>query len=871
MRYALLLTATVLICLTALTARASQDGERLVTRLPNGLRVCIIKDTRFPLVATRLYVRTGSANEDLKQAGISHLLEHMVFKGTDHRPKGQISKAVEALGGYLNAAISFDKTWYITDMPAAHWRTGMDVVKEMAFQASLDAHELEAEKEVVISELERDQDSPGHRLFEALQTSALGKTPYGRPIIGFKETVRAITAEDLRAYVRRWYQPQNMLLLVAGDLDVHAVLEHAVTLFGDLTNTHEFPRPAAVDVQHSCDGPRVEVLRGPWNKVYLGMAFPAPALNDMRSVALDVLCYILGGDSASVLPLAYMYDKRLVDAIDMGNMSLTRGGLLYLTATLDAKNLREFWDSLTQRLAKVKAVDFKPEFLTRARFNLEDALDRSAETLVGLASWAGAVQFDLGGDQAEKNLRYTQRHVDWAQVQEAIDLWMHPDRMRVRVLVPEKAEVPDLEAILEKNWPAGASGVVAQEQAAQGQREMLDLGQGRTLILIPDTTVPYVAMKFMLPGGNALLKPQQQGLAELTARTLTEGCGQMDAPALGRYLADRAASLGANAGIQTFTISLSGPACFQADYLSLLGDVLRRARLEEKDVRREAEDVKASIRQRADNPTALLFSRLGSLLYPNGQAYGYDPLGNEDNLNAFTSKDVRAFWKQQLQYPWTLAVAGAFDREAVLAFAKSLPLPEKKELQLAPPVWGKERTLDLHVPGRNQAHVVQAFQAVPFTHPDAPAFSLLQAVLAGQSGLLFTRLRDEQGLGYVVTAMYHGMAEAGRMVFYIGTTPDKVEQARKGFAEIIAELASKPLPKEMLQAGANSLLGNYLRSRQSLASRAGEAATDRTLRLPPSFEKSLIDKAAQLTPEDIQAVVRKYLKQDKRYDLTMLP
>jgi Predicted Zn-dependent peptidases len=150
----------LLLALLAGAAQAAPGGERILTRLPNGLTVYIIKDSRFPLVATRLYVRTGSANEDAKQAGISHLLEHMVFKGTDHRPKGQVARDVEALGGYLNAATSFDKTWFMTDMPAAHWRMGMDVVKEMAFQASLDPKELESEKKVVISELERDQDSP---------------------------------------------------------------------------------------------------------------------------------------------------------------------------------------------------------------------------------------------------------------------------------------------------------------------------------------------------------------------------------------------------------------------------------------------------------------------------------------------------------------------------------------------------------------------------------------------------------------------------------------------------------------------------------------------------------------------------------------
>ena len=868
----ILLLLPLLLALLAGAASAAPGEQQVLTRLPNGLSVYIIKDTRFPLVATRLYVRTGSVNEDVKQAGISHLLEHMVFKGTDHRPKGQVARDVEALGGYLNAATSFDKTWFMTDMPAAHWRMGMDVVKEMAFQASLDPKELESEKEVVISELERDQDSPMSRLFESLQTSTLQNTVYGRPIIGFKETVRAVTADDLRAYVQRWYQPQNMLLLVAGDVDPQAVLQHAQELFGGLTNTNDVVAPPAVDLRKAPGGPRVEVVRGPWNKVYLGMAFPAPSLRDLRSVDLDVLSYLLGGDGTSLLSRKYEYEKQLVDGISVGNMSLDRAGMLYVTANMAPEKLEAFWQGMTTDLAKLKAADFKPEALKRARYNLEDSLDRSAETLNGLAAWLGTVQFELGGNQAEQNLRFTQRNVSQAQVQQAIDLWLDPGLVRVRVLAPENVKLPDLEAILQKNWPGAAAAKAAKQVAASaGQQEVVDLGQGRTVILIPDATVPYVAMDMMLPGGNALLQPEQQGLAELTASTIGDGCGKLDAQAVEKYFADRAASLSAKAGLQTFTVSVTGPARFNADYFAMLSDVLGKPRFEAKEIKREAENMKAAIRQRADRPTAYLFSRVNPFLFPGGQAYGYDSLGTEANLGKFTPKDVRGFWEKQLVQPWVLAVAGDFDREAVLAFARSLPTPDGKGFTLATPSWGDARSLDLHLPGRNQAHVLQVFKAVPYTNPDAPALMLLQSVLSGQSGLLFSQMRDEQGLGYTVTAFYRAMPQAGMMAFYIGTTPDRVAQAREGFAKIIADIKAKPLPEELLQAGANRLLGEYYRDKQSLDARAGVAATDAVLGLPRDFSKSLIDKAAKLTPADIQAVAQKYLDEKNLYNMTLLP
>lgn len=865
----------LLVALTGLLVDGTQAApaeQKVLTRLPNGLRVVIVRDSRFPLVATRLYVGAGSANEQAAQAGISHLLEHMVFKGTESRPRGEAARQVESLGGYLNAATSFDKTWYITDMPAAHWRIGMEIVKDMAFHPSLDPEELESEKKVVISELERGQDSPMNRLFESLQTSALQNTVYSRPIIGFRESVLSITAEDLRAYVRRWYQPQNMLLLVAGDIEPAAVLAHAQTLFGSLSNTADMPLPQPADMALAPGGSRVEVIRGPWNKAYLGLAFPAPDQRDLRSVDLDVLCYLLGGDDSSLLQRRYQYEKRLADTVDMGNMSLARGGIAYLTIQTDADKLEALWQGLTADFAALRSAEFSPEALHRARLNLEDSMDRSAETLNGLASWLGTVHFALGGEAALQNVRFGQQKAGMPEVRQAAEAWLDPERMRVRLLVPEDAAVPDLEGILQKNWPSSASADPKNANQAQaGKRETVDLGQGRILELLPDPTVPYLALELKMPGGNALLTKQEQGLAALVAGSLTSGSGDLDAQGVKRFFSDRAASLEAEAGLQTFTLSLSGPKRFSADYFSALSDIVQKPRFAPEDVRREAENLKASIGRRADRPTAFLFARLNGFLFPGGHPYGYDRLGSMENHDRFRAEDVRAFWEKQARQPWVLSVAGDFDRDEVLAFARSLPLPRDVAHKTVPPIWTREKKLDLHLPGRSQAHVLQVYRAVPPAHADAPAMLLLQAVLSGQSGPLFARLRDEQGLGYSVNALYRAFPEAGFLALYIGTTPDKVEAAQQGFAGVIADIAAKPLPPALLEAAINRLWGEYYRERQSLASRAEEAAVNAVLGRVQDFDRSLIEQAARVTPVQLQDAVRRYLVADNLYSLTLLP
>ncbi len=881
-RHALLILLLGILLLPQLAAAAPQaapanpstsGNDTMLVRLKNGLTVHIIRDSRFPLVCTRLFVGTGSANETAEQAGISHVLEHMVFKGTEKRPKGQVARDVESLGGYLNAATSFDKTWFITDMPAKHWKTGMDVVKDMAFHPSLDPAELEAEKDVIVSELKGGDDTPTRRLFEDLQVAGLAHTVYGRPIIGFEKTIRAVTADDLRAYIRTWYQPQNMMLLVAGDIDPKAVLAHAEELFGDLKNDTILPEPAPVQLEGAAGGPRVEVTYGPWNKVYLGIVLPAPALGDQRSIDLDVLAYALGGDGTSQFYRKYRYEKQLVDSISVGNMSLNRAGLFYMVAQLDADKVEPFWQEFTRDLAALDAGKITPDVIERARFNYEDGMDRASETLDGLTSWKATVQFELGGPQGEANVRHALAAVDSARLRQAQDLWLRPDQVRVRVLAPEKAKLPDLDAILQRNWPAPA--VERQKAAAAaekvGKREIVDLGQGRTVILQPDRTIPYVSLEILRPGGNALLKPADQGLAQLTAATLTDGCGTRDLDAMERFVAERAASLSASAGVQSFTVSLTGPARFNADYFALLGDLLHKPTFAEKDVRRQADTLKAALVRRQDNPMSFMGSKINGFLFPGGQPYGFDGLGTAENQDRFGPGDVQAFWKQQNAQPWILSVAGDFDREKVLAFARSLPVPTAPAVDVPQPTWGADKRLPLSLPGRQQAHLLLAFHAVPLDHPDAPALMLLESVLSGQSGLLFNKLRDEQGLGYTVTAFYRSLPEAGFMAFYIGTTPRNLDVARQGFSGIIKDIKTDLLPAELLAKGLNRMEGSYYRGRQSLGARADEAASERLLGQPQDFQKRLLEKAAKVTPEQLREVARKYLLVDKMYEVTLLP
>ncbi|SBV90428.1 Peptidase, M16 family [uncultured delta proteobacterium] len=857
-----------------------------LTYLPNGLAVAVKKDTRFPLASLRLYVHAGSAFETPDIAGISHQLEHMVFKGTESRPKGAIATDIEKAGGYLNAATSFDYTVYLTDMPSEHWKLGMDVLKDMAFHPSLEPEELESEKEVVLAELQRGEDSPSNRLFKRVQASVLKGTPYERPIIGYPETIRAYTVEKMRAYIKNLYQPQSMMLLVVGDVDPAAVLEEATKTFGDLANTAPVvPPKTMLPEEFPAGGPQVEIETTPWNKAHISVSFPGVAQMDARAPALDVFSQLLAGDTSAYLYKTYKYDKRLVDTISVSSYTFERTGLFTISATLDPDKLGVFWESLVKDLAALAHKKFPKQELDRAKLAVTDGLYRQKETVAGTASALGYFLFFGGGEDAEQTYLQQIDLADEAAIAKAASSVLRPERLSLSVLAPKmppqdaaRKKAPPREPdtawytkTLLAAWPMSKDGQSAAAKADTGpEREVIELGKGRTLILQPDASMPYAAVDLVLAGGDSLLQPDQQGLAALAAAVLTRGTKTMDAVALEAFKNDRAASLSAGSGRETFRISMDYPVRFAPDMWNLLHETLTSATLPEKEVERSKENQIAAVVSREDQPLGLAFRRIFPFLF-GPHLYGYQSQGDTKTVAAFKRSDVAAFWKRQARAPWVLSVCGTFDRDAVIAAAKKLPAPAGEAPAIAPPAWSADKDLTITLPERNQAHLFLVFPAAPVGSADEPGMDLLQNILAGQSGLLFRDLRDKQGLGYTVTAFQWQAPLAATLMFYIGTEPDKVAVAKEGFAKVIAELHANALPEEELTRGKNQMQGDYVRARQRMSARSAEAANLAILGRPLDAEKAVIDAAMRLTPEELQTLARKYLIMAKAYVVTVVP
>lgn len=847
-----------------------------ITKLPNGLTVLIKEDKRFPLVSLRLYVHAGSGYETDEDAGISHILEHMVFKGTEKRDRVGIAADVEATGGYLNAATSFDYTMYLTDMTGEHWNTGLDVLKDMAMHPTLDPKELEAEKNVIVSELKRNEDNPSSRVFMMYQKAAFEGTAYRNPIIGFEETIRGMTSERIRAYIDRYYQPQSMLLTICGNVDTEEALKEAVAQFGNLKNTH--PVELVEPVHLESKGFTVVQDSGPWKKVTLAVGLPAAPMLDASSAQLDVLADILGGDSASRLYRTYYYDKQLVDSIGVYNYGMERAGMFYIYATLDADKLLPFWETLVRDLAGLSHTTFSDEELNRAKLNLETAHFRSQETVAGLASSLSRFQFFDNGLQGEANYLRLVRDTDQKVLQGLIRENFRPENLCLSILLPNDAKLPaeaeDFPAwakkTLEAQWQPEKNAAQDSAKTGAAQPEIVDLGAGRKVILLHDDTLPFTSANLLFYGGDSLLAEKDQGLAAFTASLLTSGTKSLSATAMEEFQSDRASSLSAWSGKQSFGLSVYGPSRFTGDMFGLMHDVIAQPAMKEEEAARARKDQIAEITTAEEKAFGLVRRRMYPFLF-GSHPYGYLSQGEAARVAEFTAKDGIDFWKDQSAYPWVLSVCGDFDRDAVLSAAAKLPVPGKRSQEILPPQWNAVHDLDLELKERNQAHLFMAFPTVGMGHEDEAGLDLLQSVLDGQSGLLFRDLRDVHGLGYTVTAFNWKSQKAGMLVFYIGTEPEKMEEAEMGFRRIIGDLHDKPVDDGDISRGKSQLNGDYYRSLQTVLARSSEAATLSLLGQPLDASRKLVDNAQHISATELQSLAEKYLQLEKAYIIKVLP
>jgi zinc protease len=363
-------------------------------RLKNGLRVLLVERHDAPVVASLLYYRVGVRNEREHEAGVSHFLEHMMFKGTAALGKGQIDLITTALGGNNNAWTAHDHTAYWFEFAADRWERALELEADRMLGLMLDEREFEAEKAVVLEELSMTADDPWRELGREVGETLFSGHPYGRPVIGYTDTLRALSVEDMRDYYRRYYHPGNAILVICGDVRPGPALRLVRKHFGGIAPAGLTAEPYRRPPTEPSSEKRV-VCRWDDDARRLCMAWPTVAVGSDADYALDILTVVMASGRMSRLYRRLVLDEGLAASISMSNDTRVDGGALWLfaecangtrPAQLEAAIDEEF-EQLSRDLVPARE-------LKRARDMLHAAEAFECETVTDLAEDLGSYAVD---------------------------------------------------------------------------------------------------------------------------------------------------------------------------------------------------------------------------------------------------------------------------------------------------------------------------------------------------------------------------------------------------------------------------------------------------------------------------------------------
>ncbi|NQU12678.1 MAG: insulinase family protein, partial [Desulfobacteraceae bacterium] len=373
--------ATVLVS-EVKAASVTTGAERFI--LDNGFTVILKKDPSASVVSIQVWVKTGSANETEEEAGITHLIEHMIFKGTPTRKTGEIAGAIEGSGGNINAYTSFDRTVYLVEIASSQFETGLDVLLDAVQHSLFDTVELKREKEVVLEEYRRSLDMPRRRLSWALMDLAFKKHPYKRPIIGYESTIRSFDRKAILNYMDKWYTPDNMVLVAVGDFDTNQALKTIKELVKDFPQrTGQKPSRAQEPEQTAL---RRIVKKDRVQQVYLDMSWHTPALTHQDMYPLDLLETILSHGKSSRLYGRLKMEANLVYGVSAGVYGLADPGLFSIDASLGPENLSKALKAIAEVLTQVSREPVTASELEKAKTIAEADFVFDMETMAGQAS-----------------------------------------------------------------------------------------------------------------------------------------------------------------------------------------------------------------------------------------------------------------------------------------------------------------------------------------------------------------------------------------------------------------------------------------------------------------------------------------------------
>ena len=697
--------------------------------LKNGLHVILDSDASAPVISTQLWVETGSIHEgEHMGSGISHMLEHMVFKGTESFNGEELSQNVLAAGGQWNAYTTFDRTVYYIDGPSDSSELFLKALTEMVFKPVFPEDEYEKERDVIRREIDMGLDDPDSRASRMLFSTALANDGRSYPVIGHLELFNHLTHADMVEYHKTRYTTENSFLSISGDFEISEMLEFLETLTADIPRT--FTRAAIPTEEPTQLGKRelTESFAVPATK--LTMAWQTVALSHPDSPALDLLSTILGGGRSSRLYQNLREKQNL--CLHIGSWSwITQQspGLFSISAEVEPEKTDALKQAIFSEIESLSHAQLDAELAKAKRMCLSSqfkTLTSASGRASDLASnWHEARSLNFTSDYLKKINEVTE-----ADLRQVCKTYLLSDTtLTTTQLIPET----------ESNKKE------TKTKKARKERDIMShtLSNGLTLLLCEDHRTPTISIQSAIRAGLPSESPATAGVSTLLSTLLTKGTSKRSGEKIATTLESLGASISAAGGNNTSLVSAS---CLTPDIdtvLDIFAEIFNSPALHVDNIEHELQVQRTALKEQNEDPVSLAFRTLKEKHFSNS-GYGINKIGTEESLDSMTRLGLHAH--HSLYYTASnssVAIFGDIEKDQIIDLAeKHLSRIPKGERQAYPEqivtTEGSETNLTLD---KQQAILTLGYTGANISDPNRHALDLLHAWCADMAGPLFTRFR----------------------------------------------------------------------------------------------------------------------------------
>ncbi len=825
--------------------------EPVVRRvLPNGLAVLIRPDHSAEVASVQVWIKTGSIHEDRwLGGGISHYLEHMLFKGTGRRAGRDISAEVQAHGGYINAYTSLDRTVYYIDVPSEHAEVALDVLGDAVFHSTLPAAEVVKERDVILREIDMGLDDPDHRVTQALMEAAFREHPYRHPIIGHRDVFAQLSREDLVAYHRARYVPDNAALVIAGAVDPETLWPAIERHFGAPARRALLPlvlpeEPAQLADRRIDIDSDVQVFRA-------SLALPAPGLAHPDTPALDVLALVLGQGDSSLLWRGLRERRNLVQSIDASNWSPASRGLFYISLVADLDKGERALEAVREEIRRACDRGFTADQLRKAVRQTLVAEVNARRTMAGQAGRLGVAETVVG--DLDFSARYLERlaRLGVADLDRVARAWLRDAPVTVATLRPRVA--PAAVAVRR-----AAAGLDFAEAPAPG---------GIRLLVRENDRLPKVHLRIAWEGGPLFDPPGREGATSLLAVLLAKDTRTRTAAAVAAAIEAAGGSFTEFSGNNSFGLSIEVLPSDLDLALELLREAVLRPAFRASTLAREREATLAAIAEGEDDVVTATRRRLRAAFFA-GHPFAFEPDGAAASVARIDAATLRAHHRALVVSGNTvLAVSGAVEAAVIRRRLKGLlaAIPRgERPVASGPKGWTPAVGEHLHPMDRQQVVVMEAYPMGGLRAGDFHVTEVADELFSGMSSNLFERVRERKSLAYFVRSSRIVGLSTGMFFLMAGTNPE-------GRAEVLAEFARELERVRRGRVGADELARCKTRlksgrrmSLQSNAACASQAALNALYGLPVNDRREYDERIDAVTVDDLARFARECLAPARR-------